>query len=116
MSGLLLGLSPARSTRITRDWQGGLLRLAADITGQAIDKGFEQMVQGDPRAQSSKNTQPWHLIAITDKAVLKDLSECGEWASHLSGAALGVAIIHPDPARISRSCSILARRRLMYHN
>jgi nitroreductase len=50
------------------------------------------------RAQSSKNTQPWHFIAITDKAVLKQLSECGEWAGHLAGAALGVAIVHPDPS------------------
>lgn len=49
------------------------------------------------RAQSSKNTQPWHFIAITDKAMLKALSECGEWAGHLAGAALGVAILHPDP-------------------
>lgn len=50
------------------------------------------------RAQSSKNTQPWHFIAITDKVILKQLSECGEWAGHLAGAALGVAIVHPDPS------------------
>ena len=49
------------------------------------------------RAQSSKNTQPWHFIAITDKTILKQLSECGQWAGHLAGAALGVAIVHPDP-------------------
>ena len=49
------------------------------------------------RAQSSKNTQPWHFIAITDKAILKQLSECGQWAGHLAGAALGVAIVHLDP-------------------
>lgn len=49
------------------------------------------------RAQSSKNSQPWHFIAITDKEILKRLSECGEWAGHLAGAALGVAILHPDP-------------------
>lgn len=49
------------------------------------------------RAQSSKNTQPWHFIAITDQGILKQLSECGEWAGHLAGAALGVAIVHPDP-------------------
>jgi len=49
------------------------------------------------RAQSSKNTQPWHFIAITDKAILKQLSECGDWAGHLAGAALGVAILHADP-------------------
>jgi nitroreductase len=49
------------------------------------------------RAQSSKNTQPWHFIAITDQAILKDLSECGEWAGHLAGAALGVALLSEDP-------------------
>jgi nitroreductase len=50
------------------------------------------------RSQSSKNTQPWHFIAITDKGTLKALSECGDWAGHLAGAALGVAIIHTDPS------------------
>ena len=49
------------------------------------------------RAQSSKNTQPWNFIAITDKATLKSLSECGTYAGHLSGAVLGVALLHPDP-------------------
>lgn len=49
------------------------------------------------RAQSSKNSQPWNFIAITDKAILKDLSECGEWAGHLAGAALGVALLSEDP-------------------
>ncbi len=49
------------------------------------------------RAQSSKNTQPWNFIAITDKDVLKALSECGTYASHLAGAALAVAIVHTDP-------------------
>ena len=50
------------------------------------------------RSQSSKNTQPWHFIAITDKAILKQLSECGDWAGHLADAALGVAILHADPS------------------
>jgi len=49
------------------------------------------------RAQSSKNTQPWHFIAITDKSTLNALAECGNYASHLAGAALGVAIVHADP-------------------
>mgnify|MGYP000748945664 CR=1 FL=1 len=50
------------------------------------------------RAQSSKNTQPWRFIAIQDKAILKELSECGTWAGHIAGASLAVAILHPDPA------------------
>jgi nitroreductase len=49
------------------------------------------------RSQSSKNTQAWQFIAIREKATLKALSECGQWAGHLAGAALGVAILTPDP-------------------
>jgi nitroreductase len=49
------------------------------------------------RSQSSKNEQTWQFIAIRDRSVLKALSECGTWAGHLAGAALGVAILTPDP-------------------
>ena len=49
------------------------------------------------RSQSSKNQQGWQFIAIQDKAILKSLSECGQWAGHLAGAALGVAILTPEP-------------------
>ena len=49
------------------------------------------------RSQSSKNEQGWQFIAIQDKSILKTLSECGQWAGHLAGAALGVAILTPDP-------------------
>ena len=50
------------------------------------------------RSQSSKNEQTWQFIAVQDKAILKGLSECGTWAGHLAVAALGVAILTPDPA------------------
>ena len=49
------------------------------------------------RSQSSKNEQGWQFIAIRDKSILKELSECGTWAGHLAGAALAVAILTPDP-------------------
>ncbi len=49
------------------------------------------------RSQSSKNTQAWRFIAIQDKGILKALSECGEWAGHIAGAALCVAILTPEP-------------------
>ena len=49
------------------------------------------------RSQSSKNQQAWQFIAIRDKSILKALSECGQWAGHLAGAALGVAILTPEP-------------------
>ena len=49
------------------------------------------------RAQSSKNEQTWHFIAVQDKSTLTELSTFGESAGHLAGAALGVAILTPEP-------------------
>lgn len=49
------------------------------------------------RSQSSKNEQGWQFIAVRDKATLKALSETGTYAGHLAGAALGVAIVTPNP-------------------
>jgi nitroreductase len=57
-----------------------------------------QIVNAGRRAQSAKNMQPWHFIAIRDRARLKALSETGTFAGHLAGAALGVAILTVDPA------------------
>jgi len=49
------------------------------------------------RSQSSKNEQTWQFIAIQEKTILKALSECGESAGHLAGAALAVAILTTEP-------------------
>jgi nitroreductase len=55
------------------------------------------IVDAGRRAQSAKNRQPWHFIVIRDREILKKLAELGTYAGHLAGAALGVAIITPDP-------------------
>lgn len=62
-------------------------------------ENIQAILRAGRRAQSSKNTQPWHFIAIEDRKILEALSECGTYAGHLAGAALGVAIITPDPAQ-----------------
>jgi nitroreductase len=58
---------------------------------------MQAILNAGRRAQSSKNTQPWRYIAVTDRALLQKLSKLGEWAGHLAGAALGVFILTPDP-------------------
>jgi len=50
------------------------------------------------RSQSSKNEQGWNFIVLRDKSSLAALSKLGTYAGHLAGAALGVAILTPDPA------------------
>jgi nitroreductase len=61
------------------------------------DEVIHTILNAGRRSQSSKNEQAWQFIAIRDKSILKALSECGTWAGHLAGAALGVAILTPDP-------------------
>ena len=51
------------------------------------------------RAQSSKNTQPWHFVAVQDRSTLKELAGLGTYAGHLAAAALGVVIVTSDPAQ-----------------
>jgi nitroreductase len=62
------------------------------------DEVIRAILNAGRRSQSSKNSQAWQFIAIRDRETLKALSTCGEWAGHLAGAALGVAILTPDPA------------------
>ncbi|HEX9386047.1 MAG TPA: nitroreductase family protein [Anaerolineales bacterium] len=61
------------------------------------DEVIRAILNAGRRSQSSKNEQTWQFIAIRDKSILKALSECGTYAGHLAGAALGVAILTPDP-------------------
>jgi nitroreductase len=62
-------------------------------------EAIETILNAGRRAQSAKNSQPWDFIAIQDKDKLEALSKMGHFAGHLAGAALGVAIITPDPAQ-----------------
>jgi nitroreductase len=57
----------------------------------------EEILWAGRRAQSSKNTQPWHFIAIRNRDTLAALATMGDYATHLPKAALGVAIVTPDP-------------------
>lgn len=76
-----------RTKRAVRKFQN--IALPEDITLAILNAGR--------RSQSSKNEQGWRFIAVQDKVILKALSQCGQWATHLAGAALGVAILTPEP-------------------
>lgn len=61
------------------------------------DNVVKTILNAGRRSQSSKNNQGWQFIAIRDKEILKALSQCGEWAGHIAGAALCIAILTPEP-------------------
>ncbi len=42
---------------------------------------------------SSKNTQPWELVVIRERAALVELSTLGRYAGHLAGAQVGIALV-----------------------
>jgi nitroreductase len=61
------------------------------------DDVIRQILNAGRLSQSSKNTQPWQFIAVRDRAKLEAMSKLGTWAGHLAGAAVGVAILTPNP-------------------
>lgn len=61
------------------------------------EDAVHKILNAGRRSQSAKNMQPWHFIAVQDRQKLIALSKCGHFASHLAGAALGVAIITLPP-------------------
>ena len=61
------------------------------------DELVNAILNAGRRSQSSKNGQTWQFVATQDKSVLKALSACGQWAGHIAGAALAVAILTPEP-------------------
>ena len=57
------------------------------------EEAIRSILHAGRRAQSSKTTQLWHFIAIRDREMLRQLSQCGKYAGHLAGAPFAVALI-----------------------
>lgn len=60
------------------------------------EEDIERILQAGRRSQSSKNSQPWHFIAVQDKDRLQKVSELGDFMGHVAGAALCVVIVVPE--------------------
>jgi nitroreductase len=64
------------------------------------EEAVQAILRAGRRAQSAKNTQPWQFIAVQQRPTLEALSRTGTFAGHLAGAALGVALLTPDPTQL----------------
>lgn len=74
-------------------------RATRKFSSQAVsEEMIRTVVDAGRRAQSSKNTQPWHFIVVRERELLKALAEVGPYAGHLAGATFGIALASPDPA------------------
>ena len=70
------------------------------------DDAIAAIVDAGRHAGSSKNTQPWTFIVVRDRARLQELGEVGNWAGHLAGAAVGIALVTPDPSTADAPLSV----------
>ncbi|MBX3082245.1 MAG: nitroreductase family protein [Anaerolineae bacterium] len=57
------------------------------------DEVLEAILNAGRRSQSSKNRQWWQFIVIKDRERLKALSTAGDFAQHLIGAPLAIALV-----------------------
>ena len=53
---------------------------------------LKQILEAGRRAPSSKNSQPWHFVVVTDKTVLSKISELTPTGKHIAQAPLAIAI------------------------
>ena len=63
------------------------------------DEVVRAILHAGRRAQSSKNDQPWHFVAIRDRSTLEALGATSPNVGHIAGSALTVAIVTPPPSQ-----------------
>lgn len=68
---------------------------------------LDRILAAGRRAGSSKNLQRWSFIVCRDREHLIALSRVGPFAGHLAGAAVGVALVTPDPRAADAPLSIM---------
>jgi nitroreductase len=68
---------------------------------------LELILDAGRRANSSKNQQRWSFIVCRDRAHLRELAAVGPWAGHLAGAAVGIALVTPDPKLTDAPLSVM---------
>ncbi len=59
---------------------------------------LERVLEAGRRAPSSRNSQPWDFILVTDRDQLHELSQVWRGAGHVAHSAATIALILPDSA------------------
>lgn len=60
------------------------------------EEHLERILNAGRRAGSSKNQQRWAFVVAREREHLRELSRVGDFASHLAGAAVAVALVTPN--------------------
>lgn len=70
-------------------------------------EAVERIVDAGRHAGSSKNLQRWDFIVVRDREQLQALSKVGDYAGHLAGATIAIALVTPDPRANGQPLSIM---------
>jgi nitroreductase len=68
---------------------------------------LDRIIRAGRRSGSSKNLQRWDFIVCRDRAHLRELAAVGPWADHLAGAAVGIALVTPNPEAADAPLSVM---------
>jgi nitroreductase len=68
---------------------------------------LDAVLDAGRRAGSSKNLQRWDFIVCRDRAHLGELAAVGPWAGHLARAAVGIALVTPNPRDTDSPLSVM---------
>ena len=83
-------------------------RVIREFADRPIEEDrLHRILDAGRRAGSSKNLQRWEFVVCRDREHLRELSAVGPWAGHLAGAAVGIALVTPDPAAADASLSVI---------
>jgi len=84
------------------------LRVVRRFQGRPLEPAhLEAILNAGRRASSSKNSQRWAFVVVTDRGTLAQLAAVGTYAGHLAGAAVAVALVTPDPRGPNQPLSVL---------
>lgn len=84
------------------------IRVVREFSDAAVpDEHLTRIVNAGRRAGSSKNLQRWGFVVVRDRDRLRDLSRTGDFAGHIAGAAVAIALVTPDPAAPDQPYSVL---------
>jgi nitroreductase len=78
-------------------------RNVRQFVDRAISKeDLDRILEAGWRAPSSRNTQPWDFVAVTDREQLRDLAKVWRGGWHVAESAATIAVIAPrtDDVRI----------------
>jgi nitroreductase len=71
-------------------------RAVRKFTDQPLSEdALRRIMDAGRRSQSSKNSQPWHFIAIQNRDTLQKLSTMGDYMGHVAGAAMCATLLAP---------------------